>query len=301
MMKLRFVLILLILLAPALVRAELTVASLHPLIADLARNVGGSKVVVIDIMEPGDDVHEFAPTPSDMVRLSGADIILLSGKGLEKFKGKLEANLKPGQQLVEVGRKVPSKKISANDELYVCCPTHSAGSIDPHWWHSISSMKRAAKNLADVFGDRDQANRQVYLANARKYGAELDRLEQWAQSRISTIPRSSRVLATAHAAFGYFCDEFGFKSLPVQGLKREQEPTSKYLAESVDKLRENKVTAVFPEAQANPKVLKQLASEAGVRLGGVLIADGSDKGAGSTYVGMMRYNIGTITSALSGS
>ena len=112
------------------------------------------------------------------------------------------------------------------------------------------------------------------------------------------MPRSKRVLVTAHAAFGYFCKEFGFKSLPVAGLSAEN-TSSQYLAEAIDELRKHKVTAVFPEKNANPKALNALVSATGVSKGGALIADGSVSGY-KTYQSFIQYNVKTIVAALAG-
>ena len=146
---------------------------------------------------------------------------------------------------------VRSVKLSAKDAAFACCPRHAASSVDPHWWHSISGMKKAASYVAKEFGKADPANKKSYAANAKTWRKELDALETWAKREISKIPRSKRYLVTAHAAFGYFCRDFGFKSIPVAGAS-EEGASSKYLAEAIGKIREHRVPTAFPDGECQP-------------------------------------------------
>jgi zinc/manganese transport system substrate-binding protein len=193
---------------------------------------------------------------------------------------------------------VRSVKLSAKDALFACCPEHSAGSIDPHWWHSISGMKRAATYVAREFGKIDPSNKEAFAYNAKNWGNQLDKLETWAKREISKIPRSKRYLVTAHAAFGYFCREFGFRSIPIAGPS-EENVSSKYLAIAIGEIRKNSVPVAFPEVNANPRALDSIIKTVGIRKGKALIADGSASSA-STYKAFMEHNIRVIVSGLTG-
>lgn len=275
----------------------LEVCTLHPLLSDLARQVGGQEVKVISLMPPGTDPHYFSPGAAQLAQLADCDIVLAMGKGLEGYLPKLRDHLKPGQVLYEVGRSIPSIQIKEG-ELFLCCPVHAHGAIDPHWWHSIRNMQRAALDLADEFGALDTARREVYRQQAEAYETRLDELRVWAKTEISKLPRSSRKLATAHAAWGYFCKEFGFRSVPLQGLNNERNASPEYLQRTVQVLRDEKVRAVFPEQGASPKLLDSIVKQTGVKLGGSLNASGSGKDKAGTFEGMMRHNVSTIVTAL---
>lgn len=276
---------------------NLRAASFHPLITDIAAQVGGDRVRVDGILTVDDDPHTFDPTSSDLSRVAAARLVLISGKGLETYLDALRDNLAPGQEIVDVGRKVPSITITAG-ELFVCCPAHSQGSIDPHWWHSPARMKRAAGTIADAFAAADPAGKATYAANEKAVRARLDALEDWAKVEVAKIPRSGRKLVTAHAAFGYLCKDFGFKSVPVRGLTHEREPSAKYLAETIAVIRDVGVTTVFPETSANPKVLEELVRATGARTGGSLVADGTGDRSLTTYDAWFRHNINTIVAGL---
>jgi len=276
--------------------AGLKVVSMHPLLTDLARQVGGSQVEVSGLMAPGEDIHRFSSSSSDMAKAAAADVILVSGKGLESYLPKLSKSLPESVRVVQAGNAVRSIKVSASSSLFVCCPAHSAGSIDPHWWHSISGMKKAAVYVGKEFGKADPGGAAGYEANAEAYGNRLDELAGWAKQQVAKVPRSRRVLVTAHAAYAYFCQEFGFRSVPVAGLSGES-VSSKYLAETIGQIREHKVTAVFPEENADQKALDAIISATGVNKGGLLIADGSAHGV-TTYEAFIRHNIGVVVKSL---
>ena len=271
---------------------------MHPVLTEVAQQVGGQFVKVTAIVAAGADVHHFAPTPSDVKKLDGTTLIFVAGKNMEHYLEKLRSNLSAGQQIVEVGRTIPSEKIEPGDEMFLCCPEHAKGAIDPHWWNSVENMQRAGRIIADAYGDKDPANKAAYRANAAAWSAKLDTLKQWAKQEISVIPSGSRKLATAHLSLRYFAKEFGFKLLPVQGLNHNTNATPQELAKAIKSVRDNKITALFPEQGVNPKYLKQLAAETGVKIAGELIADGNGTGKLASFEAAFRHNVQTIVAAL---
>lgn len=272
------------------------VAALHPLMGDLARQVGGTRVEVVDLLRPGGDVHHFEPTARDLQAMKGSVLILAAGKNLESYLGNLRDSV-GSVPVIEVGRTIPSIKLQPGSELFLCCPTQSAGGIDPHWWHSAENMQRAAKIVADEFTKVDPAGKDIYKANADATRAKLATLKSWAQQQIAQIPRSDRKLVTGHAAFSYFCKEFGFKNMPLLGLGREDEASAQYVAQAVQIIRDNKIRAAFAEDQANPKILKEIVRETGVKLGKELVADGTSPEA-HTFETMLRRNVESVVEAL---
>lgn len=277
--------------------AALKVASLHPILADLARQVGGDKVEVVEVLKPGSDVHHFEPSARDVAAMRGAPLILACGKHLETYLDKLRDSVGSGVKIVEVGRPIPSMLLDPKQEIFVCCPAHAKSSIDPHWWHSADNMKRAARVLADEFSAADPANAAAYEAGARAAGDRFMELKRWAQKEISRIPRSDRKLVTAHAAFGYFCKEYGFKTIPMLGIGRSDDISAQYVAQTIQAIRDHKIKAVFPEDQANPKVLTEIVRSTGIRTGEPLIADGTSKNA-HTFETMLSHNVRAIVAAL---
>lgn len=281
----------------ALKAAPLKVATLHPIVADLARQIGGANVEVVEILKPGGDIHHFEPAPKDIAAMRGAKLLLASGKGLETFLGKLRDSLGTGVKLVEVGEKVPSIPYVCNHDHGEEGHDHHHGEFDPHWWHSAENMKRAARIVADELSAADSANAAAYDAGAKAATKRFDELKKWAQKEVAKISRKDRKLVSAHAAFGYFCKEFGFEPISLLGVGRSDDADSKHVAETIAEIREHGIKAVFPEDQANPKVLAEIARSTGVKIGDSLVADGTAKTA-HTFETMLAHNVRAIVAAL---
>ena len=281
--------------------AATKVATLHPILADLARQVGGANVEVVEILKPGADVHHFEPAPKDLAEMRGAKLLLASGKGLESFLDKLRDSLGAGVKLVEVGEKIPSIPFVEHEHHHEGKEEehddHHHGSEDPHWWHSAENMKRAARIVADELSAVDPANATAYAAGAKAASKRFGELKSWAQKEIAKIDRKDRLLVTAHAAFGYFCKEYGFEPLSVLSIGRSDDSSSKHIAETIEEIREHGIKAIFPEDQANPKVLAEIARSTGVKIGEPLIADGTAKVA-HTFETMLAHNVRAIVAAL---
>jgi zinc/manganese transport system substrate-binding protein len=268
--------------------AELKIAVLHPLLGDLARQVGGDRVKVIDLIGPNGDPHHFEPNPDDLRKASGAQLYLVAGMGLEGYLPKLRSVIAGKAELVEVGATLPALEEADDGHGH-------ASHLDPHWWHSVKLFSRATGVVAEALAAQSPDDAEYFRTNAAAYRKQLDELEKWSRREISRIPRSRRHLATAHAAFNYFCHDYGFTPHPVQGLNREQMPDPRELAALITSLKADQVAAVFPEKESNPKILGTLTRDTGIKLGEPLIADGT---GGVTYEQMVRHNVTAIVKGL---
>jgi len=275
---------------------ELVVASLNPVVSDLARQVGGDRIRLIELMKAGDNPHAYTPTPEQLRAAHQAPLILVAGKGLETFLPDVRDNLTPNQQILEVGSTIPSLT-SKHDEACSSCAHHAHSAVDPHWWHSIKNLQRAARIIAEAFGRLDPDDEDYFNSRCRTYCRTLDNLNSWVKKEIYKIPRQERLLTTAHASFGYFCRDYGFTAVPVQGLSSETTPEPKQITAVINTIREHGIKAVFPEKNVNPGLMKMIMRETGVKTGGYLLA-GSPEPEDPTCEAMIRHNVSTIVSAL---
>lgn len=271
--------------------ADMKVASLHPLIGDLLRQLVGDKVEVVDLIGDKGDPHDFEPRAADLVAAEGATLYFVSGMGLEGYLPKLKEILAGKAQIVEVGATLPALHGACDHDEH-----EHEHELDPHWWHSVDLFRRAAGVVADELSAASPENKAVFEANLQTYRAKLDVLEKWVKRELIRIPRERRKLATAHAAFQYFCEAYGFEAYPVQGLNRERMPDVAKLAELIATLKKERVAAVFPEKESNPKMLESLTSDSGIQLGDELVADGRGM---TSYEEMVRSNVTAIVAALS--
>jgi zinc/manganese transport system substrate-binding protein len=264
----------------------LTVASLSTITTDIARNVGGAQVTVIPIVGPDVDPHEFQPSPSDVRRITGADLVLITGKGMEGYLVKLEESA-GAARFVDAGRASASLRMTEDGKDVE----------DPHWWQSIGNVEQAAVLVKEAFIRADPAHRAGYEANAAAYLQSLAALDAWAKEKVAGLPRERRKLVTSHDAFQYFARDFGFEIHAIEGVSSEDQPSSKKVAALIRVIEGEGVKAVFFENIENPKVIAAITRETGAKVGGELYADGLGRGA-ATYVEMMRHNVATVVDGL---
>lgn len=267
--------------------ATLKVASLSTITTDIAQNIGGEFVQISAMVKPGIDPHDFQPTPEDVKQITEADLVLLTGKGLEGYLTKLESSAHRAK-FIDAGKAFPSLKLEEEGQEVE----------DPHWWHSVSNVRKAAALIRDAFAKADPAHQADFEKKASVYFAKLDDLEKWAKEKVASLPREKRKLITSHDAFQYFARDFGFKIYSIEGVSPHDEPASKKVAKLIQVIRDQKVKAVFIENIENPKVIQEITRETGAKLGGELYADGLGAKEATTYVEMVKYNISTIVDNL---
>jgi zinc/manganese transport system substrate-binding protein len=233
-----------------------------------------------------------------MVTLREHNLIVAMGKHLEPYLDRLRENLPASVEIFEAGRKVPSVKVDPRLEAFACCPLHTHGAIDPHWWHSPMSARRAVRSLGRELADKLPDHRDDILDRTREISDALESLHHWAEGELSVIPSNRRKLVTAHAAFGYFCKEYDFKAIPVAGLSNEGQPTPDFLAETIQILKENQVPAVFPEISAGAASLQALRESTGVQVAPPLFADFLPTEEVTTYAAMFKANVKNLVTHL---
>ena len=278
----------------------LKVVATTSLLADLARDIGGDRVEVEGLMGPGVDPHLYRPRESDVARLVGADVVLYNGLELE---GKM------GEVLEQVeGRGVVAEPVAeAIAESALLSPPEFAGNYDPHVWMDVRLWKRVSAAVAQTLASLDPAHADTYDANAAAYQARLDTLDAWVRDRVATVPEGQRVLVTAHDAFNYFGEAYGFEVRGLQGLSTATEAGTADVRDLAAFVAARGIPALFVETSVSDRNIRAVveavrARGAEVEVGGHLFSDAlGDAGTPEgTYEGMIRHNVSTVVEALGG-
>jgi manganese/iron transport system substrate-binding protein len=264
-------------------------------IADFARNVAGDRCQVWCVLAPGADPHTYQPTPADAQRAIQADLCLQNGLHLE---GKNWMEALAG----DAGKPV----VTCTDGIEALQLDDPGGEYqsDPHAWFSPKNAAVYVNNITRALLKLDPDGRWEYEARARLYLQQLRVLEAWVRETCNAVPPEQRVLVTSHDAFNYFARDFGFRHQAPVGWSTGAETgggmTPERRRQVVESIRGTGVKAIFVETSVNPKLIREIAAEAGVTIGGELYSDsmGEAGTAGETYIGMMRENVLRIVSAL---
>ncbi len=270
---------------------KIRISSFSTILTEIAQQVGGDRVAVTGHVKPGVDPHEFEPKPGDLKIVGDAQLILLSAKHMEGYVGKLKEATGTKGRLIEVGDGFTSLKMQAEDDANKVVE-------DPHWWHSIGNVQKAAKIVRDALIEISPEDKAVFTDQAAKYVSRLEELQKWSKNELAKLPRNQRKLVTSHDAFQYFARENGFTIYAIEGISSADQPSSKKVGEIIAVIKAQGVKAIFPESIENPKVLKEITKETGAKIAEELYADGLGGGEAGTYEGMYKHNVTAIVNAL---
>lgn len=259
-------------------------------IADMVRNVGGDRVEVASITKPGAEIHGYEPTPSDIARAEGADLIFDNGLGLERWFDQFVQ--RSGAERVTLSEGVAPIAIQGDSDY--------AGKPNPHAWMSVTAALVYVDNIRDALVELDPAGQAAYTRNAETYKRRLERVGEFVERELEGLPADQRLLASCEGAFSYMARDFGLDEAYLWPVNAEQQGTPKQVSELVDTVRRRKVPAVFCESTVSDKSQRQVAREAGSRFGGVLYVDSLSEAGGPvpTYEALLRRDAETIVGAL---
>ncbi|MCV3768376.1 metal ABC transporter substrate-binding protein [Rhizobium sp. TRM95796] len=275
--------------APA--NAKFKAVTSFTVIADMARNVAGEAADVESITKPGAEIHNYQPTPGDIVKAQGANLILWNGLNLERWFEKFFQTLNG----------VPSIVVSDGVEPMGITDGPYQGKPNPHAWMSPDAALVYVDNIRDAFVTYDPANAETYKRNAEAYKARIKAEVQPIRNEIATIPEDKRWLVTSEGAFSYLARDFGLKTLYLWPINADQQGTPRQVRTVIDAMRANKIGVIFSESTISDKPAKQVARETDARYGGVLYVDSLSEPDGPvpTYIDLIKTTASTIAKGLS--
>lgn len=269
---------------------KLKVATTFTIIADLAENVAGDAADVVSITRPGAEIHNYQPTPKDLLRVRDADLVLWNGLGLERWFKKFMSRIKNATDVV----------VSAGVEEIPISQGPYRNKPNPHAWMSPTDVQLYIENIRSALVEADPDNADVYSENAASYTKQIQELVQPLKEQLDSIPDSKRWLATSEGAFSYLARDFGLQEIYLWPINADAQGTPQQVRRLIDTIRENDIGAVFSESTVSDKPARQVARETGAQYGGVLYVDSLSEadGAVPTYIELLRKTVETIVTGL---
>lgn len=272
------------------------------MITDIVGNLAGDYAEVEGIIGEGIDPHLYKPTRGDVIKLNQADVVFYNGLLLEGRMTDVLISVASKGKLVKA---VTEAILEETD--YLLEKDDGSAYTDPHVWMDVSGWLRAIAVVAETLAAYDPENAESYRSKATVYADQLEALDAYAKVAISTIPKSQRVLVTAHDAFQYLGRAYSIEVRGIQGMSTESEAGVRDLEDLVDFIVERQIPAVFVESSVADKNVRALVEGSRARghdviIGGSLFSDAMGQ-AGTyegTYIGMIDSNVTTITNALGG-
>ncbi|MBU3029497.1 metal ABC transporter substrate-binding protein [Paracoccus marinaquae] len=270
--------------------SRLKVATTFTIIADMARNVAGDLAVVESITRPGADIHNYQPTPRDLVRATGADLILANGLNLELWF----------QQFLDKLGDVPTAVVSEGIAPIAISGGDYDGKPNPHGWMALDSALIYVDNIAAALAAADPANAAAYRANAEDYKARISATIAPLREAARTLPEPRRWLVTSEGAFSYLARDFGLNELFLWPINADAQGTPQQVRHVIDTIRVTGAPAVFSESTVSDRPARRIAAETGARYGGTLYVDSLSDAGGPvpTYLDLLRVTSATIVEEL---
>lgn len=266
------------------------VVTTFTVIADMVKNVAGDAAEVTSITKPGAEIHEYQPTPGDIKRAQGAQLIMANGLNLERWFERFYQHL---DGVPEVIVSAGVKPIGIGEGPY-------NGKPNPHAWMSPDNALIYVDNIRDALVKYDPANAETYRQNAAAYKQKITAALDPLRQQIADIPEDKRWMVTSEGAFSYLARDLGMKELYLWPVNADQQGTPQQVRKVIDQVKKNAIPAVFSESTVSDKPARQVARETGAHYGGVLYVDSLSNAQGPvpTYLDLLRVTTETLTQGI---
>lgn len=270
----------------AVAKEKMRVVTTFTIIADMARNVAGDAAIVESITKPGAEIHDYQPTPKDIVRVRKADLILWNGLNLERWFERFTADMKDTPKVVITEGIEP---ISIYEGSY-------SGKPNPHAWMSTRNALTYIHNIERALSNHDPENAKIYTRNAQAYAQKIKDIRKEMDEKMSKIPDEYKYLVTSEGAFSYLAADFNLQEVYLWPINADQQGTSAQMRALIDKMRTHNIPVLFSESTISDKPAKQIAAETGALYGGFLYVDSlsDENGPVPTYLDLLKATTTTI-------
>lgn len=258
---------------------------------DIAQNVAGEHLRVESLTRLGAEIHGYEPTPDDLRRAAGAELILDNGLNLEAWFSQFVQE--------STARHVT---VSSEIEPIGIVQGEGAGKPNPHAWMSPKNVQKYVQRIAFAFSELDPEHAQDYQANARGYQAKLQKVQDELVSELNTVPQEQRVLVTCEGAFSYLARDAGMSEKYLWAVNAESQATPRKVASTIDYVREHHVPAVFCESTVSDAAMQRVVESTDAHYGGTLYVDSLSKPDGPvpSYLELITHDTRLIARALKG-
>ncbi|MGX5723429.1 metal ABC transporter solute-binding protein, Zn/Mn family [Metapseudomonas otitidis] len=265
------------------------VVTTFSILADITREIGGDDIQLTNLVGADADAHVFEPAPAQVRAVLEADLVIANGLGFEPWLERLLANGEARGTRIDASKGVVPITVLEDDQRLV----------DPHAWQSLGNAEIYARNITQALVQLVPTRAAAFEARRDSWLGRLGALRQSIAPRLMALPPERRRVLTSHDAFGYFAQEWRLQFLAAQGVSDAAEPSAAEVAGLIRQLRAEGVRAIFVENIRDARLVKQIAEEAGARVGGTLYSDAlAAEGPASTYLGMYRQNVERLLQAL---
>lgn len=266
------------------------------MLADAVRTIVGDKMTVYGLMGCGIDPHVYRARESDVHKLASADLVVYNGLHLEGKMGQVLEGMNHFTQVVNASDGIDKKNLRMAD---------FDGLYDPHMWFDVKLWIAAVRFIQDAIMQLDHKRSHIYKKNGDEYIHRLELLDTYIKKQVEKVDVHNRILVTAHDAFGYFGQAYGFEVVGLQGLSTDADISTRDVQLLADYIVHKRIPTIFVESSIPDRSLmavQQAVAAQGwqVTLGDELYSDalGDEESGAATYITMVKHNVDVIVDAL---
>jgi len=285
--------------APLAAADKPTVVATFSVLGDMVANVAGDHVQLATIVGPDGDTELYQPTLADSRTVAGARIVFMNDLN-DEFEPWLEPLLK---QAGFTGTKVAASrgaKTITGDEEHPISGKEAAPVIDQHAWMDPKNGIVYVRNIAQALAQVDPANAADYRARAAAYIKQLQAVDAWLRTEMTTVPVTKRRVIASHDSLQYLAKASGITLIAINGWTNKSEPSAAELARLSQQIEAEHVHALFLDSITDPRAMERIAKETGAVISGTLYGDSLSKpgGEAGTYIEMVRHDVATLKAGM---
>ncbi len=279
-----------LMLLPGMAWAKFKVVTTFTIIQDMAQNIAGDAAEVVSLTKPGAEIHNYQPTPRDIIKAQSADLVLWNGLNLERWFQRFFSNVKD----------VPSVVVSDGIQPLSIYTGPYKNKPNPHAWMSPKNALIYAENIRQALVKYDPAHAATYNHNAQAYEKKIQQLSEHIRTQLAAIPEQKRWLVTSEGAFSYLARDYGLKEAFLWPINADQQGTPHQVKTLIDTIYQHHIHVLFSESTISDRPAKQVARETGATYGGILYVDSlsTQNGPVPTYLDLLKVTTDTIVRGL---
>ncbi|YCH31488.1 metal ABC transporter substrate-binding protein [Erwinia sp. D4-22] len=280
----------LLMISPALLAKTVTAVASFSVLADIVQQVGGEHVTVTSLVGRNGDPHAFQPSPRDSLALNKADVVFVSGLGLEGWMDRLVTASGYQGKVITASAGINTRSMEEEGQKVT----------DPHAWNSAKNGAIYARNVMEALIAADPQDKAYFQQRGNAYIQKLEKLDAWAKQTFTAVPESRRKVLTSHDAFGYFGAEYGVHFLAPVGFSTEAEASASEVGSLIQQIKQEKIKTYFIENQTDPRLVKQIAAASGAQPGGELYPEAlsENNGPAPSYEAAFKHNVDTLYASM---
>lgn len=261
---------------------------------EFSREIAGDKAEVVQLISPGSEIHNFEPTPKDILKISDADLFIYNGGESDEW---VEGVLESIDSDVKVLRMFDYADLIYEEDI-----EHNKGDeYDEHIWTSISNDKKLVSAISSEIINSDKSNKTFYETNTRKYINKLNEIDSSFKQAVNSSARKPMVVADRFPLL-YFVKEYGiaFESA-FPGCTSETQPSIKTVTKLINYVRSNDVPVVFHIDNSSDSLARTICEDSEAEIKTFYSMHNITReqfDSNTTFISLLELNLSSIKEAL---